>query len=77
MINADTEIQQVLQNFQDGYTERNVAKLDDFMKLFVHGDDTELIGIGAYARIRMNGFKELNVSAKSLNLIGNIGGMSS
>jgi len=44
------EIQQVLQRFQEGYTTRNISKLDEFMNLFVPGDDAELIGIGASAR---------------------------
>ena len=44
------EIQQVLQRFQDGYIERDLSKLDDFMELFVRQDDIELIGIGATAR---------------------------
>jgi hypothetical protein len=44
------EIQQVLQRFQDGYTRRDVAKLDEFMQLFVPGDEPELIGIGAARR---------------------------
>ena len=50
MGNATTEIQKVLQRFQDGYTARDIAKLDEFMKLFVSGGDIELIGIGASAR---------------------------
>jgi len=45
-----TEIRQVLQRFQDGYTARDIAKLDEFINLFVPGDDSELIGIGASAR---------------------------
>jgi hypothetical protein len=44
------EIRQVLQRFQDGYTERNLVRLDEFMELFVPGNDAELIGIGASAR---------------------------
>lgn len=41
------EVRHVLQRFQDGYVTRNLATLDEFMKLFVPGDDTELIGVGA------------------------------
>ena len=44
------EIRQALQHFQDGYTERNVAKIDQFMELFASGDDIEMIGIGAAVR---------------------------
>jgi len=60
MGDATSEIQQVLQNFQDGYTERNITKLDDFMNLFITGDDIELIGIGAYARNQNEWFQGTN-----------------
>jgi hypothetical protein len=50
MNDSIAEVQQVLQRFQDGYTARDIAKLDEFMQLFVLGDDVELIGIGASAR---------------------------
>lgn len=50
MKNPSKEIRQVLQDFQDGYIARDVARLDEFMKLFVPGDEAELIGIGASAR---------------------------
>ena len=50
MHNTITEIQHILQRFQDGYTARDAAKLDAFMELFVPGDDAELIGIGASVR---------------------------
>ena len=50
MKNPSQEIYQVLQEFQDGYIARDMAKLDEFMKLFVPGDEAELIGIGASAR---------------------------
>ncbi len=50
MYDATTEIRQVLQRFQDGYTLRDIEQLDEFMKLFVPGSETELIGIGASAR---------------------------
>jgi hypothetical protein len=50
MDDATTEIRQVLQRFQDGYTLRDSEQLDEFMKLFVPGCDAELIGIGASAR---------------------------
>ena len=45
-----TEIQQFLQSFQDGYSARDVSKLDEFMNLFIPGDQPELIGIGASSR---------------------------
>jgi len=45
-----TEVRNVLQRFQDGYTARDLTTLDDFMDLFVSSDDAELIGIGASTR---------------------------
>jgi hypothetical protein len=50
MKDSSAEIRQVLQCFQDGYTARDIGKLDEFMELFVPGDEAELIGIGASAR---------------------------
>jgi hypothetical protein len=48
-MNDSREVRNVLQRFQDGYSQRDMAALDEFMALFVPGDDTELIGIGATA----------------------------
>jgi len=45
-----TEIQRVLQDFQDGYTARDISKLDEFMELFLPNDEVELIGVGASSR---------------------------
>jgi len=39
-----------LQQFQDGYTNRDIEKLDAFISLFDQSDDVELIGIGAFER---------------------------
>ena len=50
MSDSVAEVRQVLQQFQDGYSKRDVANLDAFMKLFVPGEEAELIGIGASAR---------------------------
>lgn len=50
MTDPTTEIQTTLQRFQDGYIARDVKKLDEFMDLFIPGDEAELIGIGASAR---------------------------
>src|SRR5512139_3099584 len=44
------EVRAVLQRFQDGYTARDVTKLDEFMKLFAPDEDIELIGVGAAKR---------------------------
>jgi hypothetical protein len=50
MTDVIAEIRQVLQRFQDGYITRDIENIDEFMKLFILGDDIELIGIGASAR---------------------------
>jgi len=44
------QVRQSLAKFQEGYTARDVAKLDEFMQLFVQGEEAELIGIGAVTR---------------------------
>ncbi len=44
------EVRNILQQFQDGYTERKLDALEDFMSLFVQSSDVELIGIGAAKR---------------------------
>jgi hypothetical protein len=44
------EVRTILQKFQDGYKTRNLEKLEDFLALFVSGNDIELIGIGASKR---------------------------
>jgi hypothetical protein len=36
-----------LQQFQDGYTRRDVQTLDAFMELFIAGDELEVIGTSA------------------------------
>jgi hypothetical protein len=40
----------VLQRFQDGYSARDVSRLDEFMQLFVQSDGIEMIGVGASKR---------------------------
>ncbi len=50
MDNPTGEVQRLLQRFQDGYTARDLSRLDEFMQLFLPGDEIELIGIGASAR---------------------------
>jgi hypothetical protein len=54
MNDSIVEIKHVMQCFQDGYSLRDVNKLDEFMKLFFPGEDIELIGIGASVR---NGYE--------------------
>lgn len=39
-----------LHQFQDGYTARDVSRLDEFMQFFVPDDSIEMIGIGASKR---------------------------
>jgi hypothetical protein len=45
-----TAVRAVLRRFQEGYQTRDLAELDAFMDLFVSGNQTELIGIGATER---------------------------
>lgn len=45
-----SEVRSTLQKFQDGYTSRDVARLDQFMQLFVQSEAIEMIGIGASKR---------------------------
>ena len=44
------DVRTVLQKFQNGYKQRDLEKLDDFIALFVQNKDVELIGIGASRR---------------------------
>jgi hypothetical protein len=44
------EVKAVLQKFQDGYKTRSLENLEEFLALFVHSNDVELIGIGASER---------------------------
>lgn len=44
------DVRRKLQQFQDGYTNRNLEQIDAFMNLFVQNGDPELIGIGAAER---------------------------
>ena len=48
--NDPAHVRSVLQKFQDGYTARDIAKLDEFMKLFIQDDNIEMIGVGASKR---------------------------
>ena len=47
---ANSEVCDVLQKFQDGYTTRDKSKLDEFMQLFAPTEEIELIGVGASER---------------------------
>jgi hypothetical protein len=44
---AIDEVRLLLEKFQDGYTQRDLANLDDFMELFIEGDELEVIGTNA------------------------------
>jgi hypothetical protein len=50
MDSAPEQVREVLQRFQDGYTYRDVGKLEAFMQLFVHSNEIEMIGVGAAKR---------------------------
>ncbi len=41
------QVRNTLQQFQDGYKERNLDQLDAFLVLFIQDSSIELIGIGA------------------------------
>lgn len=41
------EVRDLLQKFQDGYTRRDLSLLDEFMELFIPGDELEVIGTNA------------------------------
>ena len=47
---SSKEVRDVLQKFQRGYDERNLAELEQFLALFVPSSAVELIGIGAAER---------------------------
>ncbi|MFC1878458.1 nuclear transport factor 2 family protein [Chloroflexota bacterium] len=44
---AADEVRALLANFQEGYARRDLALLDDFMELFIAGDELEVIGTNA------------------------------
>jgi hypothetical protein len=50
-------VRAALQRFQDGYTARQTARLDDFMQLFAPSDEIEMIGIGAAKRAAAEWFE--------------------
>lgn len=50
MEQAIDEVRAALQRFQDGYTARDAARIEEFMELFAPDEDIELIGIGAARR---------------------------
>jgi len=54
-----SDVRTVLQKFQDGYAARDLARLDEFMQLFVQDDSIEMIGIGAAKRAANEWFEGL------------------
>jgi len=54
-----TSVRTALQNFQDGYTARDISKLDEFMQLFLQDEGIEMIGIGASKRAENEWFEGL------------------
>ena len=55
--NHISEVRSALQNFQDGYAARDIARRDEFMQLFVQDDSIEMIGIGASKRAENEWFE--------------------
>ena len=53
-------VRSALHKFQDGYTARDIGKLDEFMQLFVQDNDIEMIGIGASKRAENEWFEGLD-----------------
>jgi hypothetical protein len=51
------DVRATLQKFQDAYTARDLARLDEFMQLFVQDDSIEMIGIGASKRAAVEWFE--------------------
>ena len=47
---TERQVRDTLQRFQEGYTKRDMSRLGEFMQLFAHEGDPELIGIGASVR---------------------------
>lgn len=47
---SSASVRATLQKFQDGYTARDVARLDEFMQLFARDEGIEMIGVGASKR---------------------------
>lgn len=43
-------VRSALQKFQDGYTSRDISRLDEFIQLFLQSETVEMIGIGASKR---------------------------
>jgi len=57
--NTQDEVSSILQKFQNGYTARDVTKLDEFMQLFVQDESIEMIGVGASKRAAIEWFEGL------------------
>lgn len=47
---ATADVRRVLQKFQEGYTARDLSKVDEFMELITDEAQAEFIGIGASVR---------------------------
>ena len=68
-LDESTQVREVLQKFQDGYTTRDKSKLDEFMQLFAPSEEIELIGVGASER---GGREWFNGHAAIREIIGGI-----
>ncbi len=47
MTDSIQAVREVLRKFQEGYALRDLARLDEFMELFIPGDEIEVIGTNA------------------------------
>lgn len=47
---VEIEVRKVLRRFQEGYTARDLSRLDQFMEVLVQEDTSEFLGIGAVER---------------------------
>ena len=47
---TEGQVRDTLRRFQEGYTTRDLSRLDEFMQLFAQEGGPELIGIGASVR---------------------------
>ncbi|PKO11591.1 MAG: hypothetical protein CVU39_28485 [Chloroflexi bacterium HGW-Chloroflexi-10] len=56
---GSSHVRYALQKFQDGYTARDLDKLDEFMQLFVQDESIEMIGIGASKQVENEWFEGL------------------
>ena len=59
-----------MQKFQDGYTTRDVARLDEFMQLFAQEEGFKMIGSGASKRAENEWFEGLDRVRHIIEILG-------